>query len=284
MLTSVLFCLPSSPKELPDHMLADLKLWKPGSNSGEEPAARSSPLSMDMQVSSPVRSYIRYSTRHFAHWFADSPLVRSSIAFPRSILLTIARTPVPAVPSSSLPRSWRAALAKVPPEPPTGPGLAVPYRPGAASGHRGGRGLRGALHSFPFLEAPRALASPPTGDSLLKQLWPHCRPPKPLELLPYSPASARGASCRRGVLSEASSLSLGDRPWTGDLMMPPRSRCATYWPKGALRPDSRSPRAALARRSGAAGTAPGLKPPLGHVLSLWPRPQVAALTPPSPPS
>lgn len=189
-----------------------------------------------------------------------------------------------AAPSSSLPRPCGAALAKVLPSLPPGVASQSPTASGAAFGHRGGRGLRGARNSLPFLESPRALAFPQLGTLYLSSSDPIAARPKPLEPRRCSPASARGASCRRGVLSEASSLSLGDRPRTGDLMMPPRSRCATYRPKGALRPDSPNPEASPAGGSGAAGTAPGLTTPLSHVLSLWPRPEAAALTPPPPPS
>lgn len=219
-----------------------LQLRKPGGDT-EEPAAPSSPSTgrflpqfalerrvLRLAFCSLVSLICRFSGRSSSH------------GIPHLILAKTARSPLPAAPISSLPRHRGTALAEVPFQPPAGPGPRSSPAPtvrerllgtGAAKANWGPhRALLprvpsrlGSPSSTPYLRSP---------DHWSKQLWLLYRTRAPVQRSPRrpaeapgsrrsSPTSACGASCRRGVLSETLSPSLGGRPRTGDLMTPPGS-------------------------------------------------------------
>lgn len=140
------------------------------------------------------------------------------------------------------PGSKGAALAEVPLRPPAGPGLTVHAR---ARGPEAGSPAPASSHAWPRpYPAPRsaeaALAPPTEGAGTRATPAANGRPPEAHGWLRGSPASACGAPCKRGVLSDTFSPS-GDWPGTGDLMTSPGSRWPIYRLRVALRPDSRTP-------------------------------------------
>lgn len=90
----------------------------------------------------------------------------------RSILSRIARSPAPAAPSSSRPDPAELHLPRPHPSLQPGPASRSPPDPRTAFGHRGRRGLSGALNGLPLLEFSRAFASLPQNPSRLSSSGP----------------------------------------------------------------------------------------------------------------